>query len=169
MTTVPQGCRRATRTGRAVRSDPAPDPLGPDQKPPGPPRPLPATQRQPLRHFGTAHHFSERVGPRPVSIRPVGPSSSSVRSGELQPELVELEVSETGLMDDPAGSLEILSQLSGLGIKFIVDDFGTGYTPLSTMQHLPVTGLKIDSSYVSTISASPSDRGNRSLHNRVVP
>ena len=80
-----------------------------------------------------------------------------VRSGELQPDLVELEVSETGLMDDPAGSLEILSQLSGLGIKFIVDDFGTGYTSLSTMQHLPVTGLKIDSSYVSTISASPSD------------
>ncbi len=80
-----------------------------------------------------------------------------IRSGELQPELIELEVSETGLMDDPAGSLEILSHLSRLGLKFIVDEFGTGYTSLSTMQHLPVAGLKIDSSYVSTISTAPSD------------
>lgn len=80
-----------------------------------------------------------------------------IRSGELQPDLVELEVSETGLMDDPAGSLEILSHLSGLGVKFIVDEFGTGYTSLSTMQHLPVAGLKIDSSYVSTISTAASD------------
>ncbi|MGB6057094.1 MAG: bifunctional diguanylate cyclase/phosphodiesterase [Microthrixaceae bacterium] len=80
-----------------------------------------------------------------------------IRSGELQPDLVELEVSETGLMDDPAGSLEILSHLSGLGVRFIVDEFGTGYTSLSTMQHLPVAGLKIDSSYVSTISTAASD------------
>ncbi|MGB3410788.1 MAG: bifunctional diguanylate cyclase/phosphodiesterase [Microthrixaceae bacterium] len=80
-----------------------------------------------------------------------------IRSGELQPDLVELEVSETGLMDDPAGSLEILSHLSGLGVKFIVDEFGTGYTSLSTMQHLPVAGLKIDGSYVSTISTAASD------------
>src|SRR5690606_1322336 len=50
-----------------------------------------------------------------------------------------------------------LAHLSSLGAKFVVDDFGTGYTSLSTMQHLPVVGLKIDSSYIATITAAASD------------
>ena len=80
-----------------------------------------------------------------------------LRSGELRPELVEIEVSETELMDDPARSHEVLARLAALGLRFVVDDFGTGYTSLSTMQHLPVVGLKIDRSYVSTIATVPSD------------
>jgi len=80
-----------------------------------------------------------------------------LRSGELRPELVELEVSETELMDDPARSQEVLARLASSGVRFVVDDFGTGYTSLSTMQHLPVVGLKIDRSYVATISTVPAD------------
>lgn len=80
-----------------------------------------------------------------------------LRSGELRPELVELEVSETELMDDPARSQEVLAQLAGSGLRFVVDDFGTGYTSLSTMQHLPVVGLKIDRSYVGSVTSSPAD------------
>ncbi|KLR61233.1 diguanylate cyclase (GGDEF) domain-containing protein [Actinobacteria bacterium IMCC26207] len=80
-----------------------------------------------------------------------------IRSGELLPNLVEIEVSETELMDNPTRSQEVLLQLSELGLRFVVDDFGTGYTSLATMQHLPVVGLKIDRSYVSTISSVPAD------------
>ncbi|MHB1137327.1 MAG: putative bifunctional diguanylate cyclase/phosphodiesterase [Microthrixaceae bacterium] len=80
-----------------------------------------------------------------------------LRSGELRPELIEIEVAETELMDDPARSQEVLARLSAMGLRFVVDDFGTGYTSLSTMQHLPVVGLKIDRSYVSTIATVPSD------------
>ncbi|MEI7886563.1 MAG: EAL domain-containing protein [Actinomycetes bacterium] len=80
-----------------------------------------------------------------------------IRSGELLPDLVEVEVSETELMDDPGRSQDVLMQLSELGLRFVVDDFGTGYTSLATMQHLPVVGLKIDRSYVSTISSVPAD------------
>jgi EAL domain-containing protein (putative c-di-GMP-specific phosphodiesterase class I) len=80
-----------------------------------------------------------------------------IRSGELLPNLVEVEVSETELMDNPTRSQEVLLQLSELGLRFVVDDFGTGYTSLATMQHLPVVGLKIDRSYVSTISSVPAD------------
>jgi diguanylate cyclase (GGDEF)-like protein len=80
-----------------------------------------------------------------------------LRSGELRPELIEIEVGETELMDDPARSHEVLTKLSSLGLRFVVDDFGTGYTSLSTMQHLPVVGLKIDRSYVSTVATVPAD------------
>lgn len=80
-----------------------------------------------------------------------------LRSGELRPELVELEVSETELMDDPARSHEVLTRLAGSGLQFVVDDFGTGYTSLSTMQHLPVIGLKIDRSYVASVATNPAD------------
>lgn len=80
-----------------------------------------------------------------------------VRSGELQPGQLEFEINEPGLMDDPSASQETLERLSRLGINFVVDEFGTGYTSLATMQHLPVTGLKIDRSYLVSIAAVPSD------------
>lgn len=80
-----------------------------------------------------------------------------VRSGELQPGQLEFEINEPGLMDDPSASQETLERLSRMGINFVVDEFGTGYTSLATMQHLPVTGLKIDRSYLVSIAAVPSD------------
>ncbi|MEX0767487.1 MAG: EAL domain-containing protein [Microthrixaceae bacterium] len=80
-----------------------------------------------------------------------------IRSGELLPDLVEVEVSEIELMDNPTRSQEVLSQLSELGLRFVVDDFGTGYTSLATMKDLAVVGLKIDRSYVSSISSIPAD------------
>lgn len=80
-----------------------------------------------------------------------------IASGELEPSRIELEVSETELMDDPVRTAEVLGQLSALGLGIVVDEFGTGYTSLSTMQHLPVTGLKIDRSFVGRILESPAD------------
>lgn len=80
-----------------------------------------------------------------------------VRSGELESGQLELEINEPGLMDDPAGSQEILERLSGQGVNFVVDQFGTGYTSLATMRHLAVRGLKIDRSYLASIATVPSD------------
>ena len=80
-----------------------------------------------------------------------------VTSGELQTDLVEIEVGEVELMDDPVRSRETLAALSELGLRFVVDDFGTGYTSLSTMQHLPVVGLKIDRTFISTLADASSD------------
>jgi diguanylate cyclase (GGDEF)-like protein len=80
-----------------------------------------------------------------------------IASGELDPALVELQVGETELMDDPVRSREVLSQLHDLGLRIVVDEFGTGYTSLSTMQHLPVDTLKIDRSFVSSIVDNAAD------------
>ncbi len=80
-----------------------------------------------------------------------------IASGELDPDLVELQVGETELMDDPVRSREVLSQVHDLGLRIVVDEFGTGYTSLSTMQHLPVDTLKIDRSFVSSIVENAAD------------
>jgi diguanylate cyclase (GGDEF)-like protein len=80
-----------------------------------------------------------------------------VTSGELEPDRMEFEIAETELMDDPARTQETLARLHGLGLQFVVDEFGTGYTSLSTMQHLPVTGMKIDRSFISVVASDPSD------------
>lgn len=80
-----------------------------------------------------------------------------ISSGELDPTDLELEVGETELMDDPVRAAEVLTNLAELGVRLVVDDFGTGYTSLSTMRHLPLVGLKIDRGFVANVTSVPAD------------
>lgn len=66
-----------------------------------------------------------------------------------QPEWIQFELTETALMDDPAGALETLMRLKQLGVMLSIDDFGIGYSSLSYLQKLPVDTIKIDQSFVS--------------------
>lgn len=58
--------------------------------------------------------------------------------------MLELEITESAVMADPASALEVLSRLRGFGIPLYIDDFGTGYSSLSYLKKLPVTAVKID-------------------------
>ncbi|MFZ4519476.1 MAG: putative bifunctional diguanylate cyclase/phosphodiesterase [Microthrixaceae bacterium] len=80
-------------------------------------------------------------------------------SGELSPELVEVEISETELGDDPVRAQQVISRLSGMGLRVVVDNFGTGYTSMATMAALDVKGIKIDRSYITTLASAPADLG----------
>jgi len=66
----------------------------------------------------------------------------------VPPELLELEVTESALMTEPARAKQILERLSAMGIRISIDDFGVGYTSLSQLKTLPVSELKIDKSFV---------------------
>jgi diguanylate cyclase (GGDEF)-like protein/PAS domain S-box-containing protein len=80
---------------------------------------------------------------------------SSVRSVLLQtglrPEMLELELTETFLMQDDKVTDATLRALKELGVKMALDDFGTGYSSLSYAKRLPITCLKIDRSFVSNL------------------
>ena len=75
------------------------------------------------------------------------------RSG-LQPGRLELEITETILLQDSKDTLAMLYQLRSLGVRIAMDDFGTGYSSLSYLQRFPFDKIKIDRSFVKDIAES---------------
>ncbi|ACK66658.1 diguanylate cyclase/phosphodiesterase [Rippkaea orientalis PCC 8801] len=73
----------------------------------------------------------------------------------LDPQLLELEITETALMENIEFSQETLGELRQLGVKISLDDFGTGYSSLSYLQKFPVTTLKIDQSFIQSVQDTP--------------
>ena len=71
----------------------------------------------------------------------------------MPPELMQFELTESALMEDPAGAMNTLGRLKDLGVDLFIDDFGTGYSSLAYLQKLPVDALKIDQSFVGGMLA----------------
>lgn len=76
----------------------------------------------------------------------------------IQPENLELELTESALVDKPDDVVRVLEQLRSLGCGISIDDFGTGYSSLSYLKNFPVTILKIDRSFVRDLSHNSGDR-----------
>ena len=86
---------------------------------------------------------------RPEFIETV---QTALRESGIPPDLLELELTETVLMRESGEARADLERLRRMGVQVSIDDFGTGYSSLAYLQHLPIQSLKIDLSFVKSIT-----------------
>lgn len=75
----------------------------------------------------------------------------------LAPEYLELEITESSIMDNADSAIAVLTGLKQEGITVSIDDFGTGFSSLSYLKRLPIDALKIDQSFVRDVTTDPDD------------
>ncbi len=88
-----------------------------------------------------------------------------LRAHPVDPELLELELTESAAMLDIEHTVQVLRQLRALGIKLALDDFGTGFSSLSYLRRFPLDTLKIDRSFLQPI---PQDPGSNAIVQGIV-
>jgi EAL domain-containing protein (putative c-di-GMP-specific phosphodiesterase class I)/FixJ family two-component response regulator len=75
----------------------------------------------------------------------------------LEPDCLELELTETSMMENAESEVEILASLREMGLKIAIDDFGTGYSSLGYLKNLPIDSVKLDQSFVRGATTDPDD------------
>lgn len=75
----------------------------------------------------------------------------------LSPQCLELEITESTIMQNPEEAKRTLLELKGAGIRIAIDDFGTGYSSLNYLRQLPVDALKIDMSFIKNVVSNSND------------
>ncbi|WP_426954363.1 EAL domain-containing protein [Muricoccus radiodurans] len=100
-------------------------------------------------------HLRMAVNLSPVQLRDqniVRVVQHALENSGLEPARLELEITETALLQDDATTLDNLHQLRSLGLRIALDDFGTGYSSLSYLRSFPFNKIKIDRSFVGEIT-----------------
>ena len=83
--------------------------------------------------------------------------AGALRASGLAPHLLELELTESLLVENVDYAMELMQKLKALGTSLSIDDFGTGYSSLSYLKRFPIDHLKVDKSFVRDLAASPKD------------
>jgi EAL domain-containing protein (putative c-di-GMP-specific phosphodiesterase class I) len=89
--------------------------------------------------------------------RLAGEVAEALSQSGLPARLLELEITESIMMEQPEHAAEKLRELRSLGVHIAVDDFGTGYSSLARLKRFPLTSVKIDRSFVREIPDDPDD------------
>jgi diguanylate cyclase (GGDEF)-like protein/PAS domain S-box-containing protein len=111
-------------------------------------------QRAGLQPVPIAINFSARQFLQPGLD---GMISGTLAKYGIDPRWIEIEITESALMQNPEDAVVALRQIKALGISLSVDDFGTGYSSLNYLKRFPLDKLKIDRSFVRDIVADPDD------------
>ena len=83
--------------------------------------------------------------------------AAALKAAGRKPELFELEVTESMVMQNPARATKLMDELRAIGIRLAIDDFGTGYSSLAYLKQFPVHTLKVDQSFVRDLPHNSND------------
>jgi EAL domain-containing protein (putative c-di-GMP-specific phosphodiesterase class I) len=111
--------------------------------------------------------LASSIGPMAVSVNVVGRQflegnlerdvTEALANHRVPAELLELELTESSLMANTQGTIEMLQNLQDLGVHVSIDDFGTGYSSLAYLRRFPVDKLKIDIAFIRGITTNADD------------
>jgi diguanylate cyclase (GGDEF)-like protein/PAS domain S-box-containing protein len=87
----------------------------------------------------------------------VGRIEKVLRHTGLPPQYIELELTESVLLDGTEGTIDVMERLKALGIRLSLDDFGTGHSPLAYLKRFPLDRLKVAQAFMRGIPADPQD------------
>jgi diguanylate cyclase (GGDEF)-like protein/PAS domain S-box-containing protein len=98
------------------------------------------------------------VSPAQLGLqRPMEWIMAALRRHDLPPEMLEIEMTESAVMQEVDSAVGGLCELARQGVRLAVDDFGTGHSNLSRLGKLPITSIKIDRSLITSIATQPKD------------
>jgi diguanylate cyclase (GGDEF)-like protein/PAS domain S-box-containing protein len=83
---------------------------------------------------------------------------TALNDSGMAPNLLELEITESMVMHNPARMISILAKIKSLGVRLAIDDFGTGYSSLAQIKHFPIDTLKVDRSFIRNIPQDIEDK-----------
>jgi EAL domain-containing protein (putative c-di-GMP-specific phosphodiesterase class I) len=113
-------------------------------------------------------HITLAVNVSPLQFRQAGFAArlgDILGSAQVDPAYMQLEITESMIMENVDEAVKILNNIKQLGVKVALDDFGTGYSSLSRLSRLPLDKLKVDQSFVRGIE---SDVGSRAVTDAVI-
>ncbi|WP_408898849.1 putative bifunctional diguanylate cyclase/phosphodiesterase [Nocardioides sp. R1-1] len=110
------------------------------------------------RELGRPLRLAVNVSPRQLRSRTwTGAVADTLAREGLEPDQLEIEITEGLLIDDNGDATDILTALRALGVRIAIDDFGRGYSSLAYLTRFPIDRIKIDRSFVADITAEGDD------------
>lgn len=81
-----------------------------------------------------------------------------LRDTGMAPHLLELEITEGMVVQNPEHALQVLTAIKNMGVRLAIDDFGAGYSSLGQLKHFPIDTLKVDRSFIRDVATNPRDQ-----------
>lgn len=112
-------------------------------------------QAQGLPALSLAVNLSPRQFNHPDLLKHI---NDVLRRTGLSASMLELEITESLVVQNPERAIELMTQIQKLGVRFAIDDFGTGYSSLGQLRHYPIDTLKIDRTFIKDLDTSKEDQ-----------